>query len=155
MLDDPVAKGIGGMLRALDATNSRRWTPENDRRLAELELQAGGPAENLAPAQRFMLAGMLAMMRASRYQQRSASPRPADHPPVSELAAVIVETEAALEAGRAATASDPNPMVTEVSAVLRAQAAMLLVDQSQFDQARSGPSCLPAPAPTSTRCQPR
>lgn len=136
MLDDPVAKGIGGMLRALDATNSRRWTPENDRRLAELELQAGGPAENLAPAQRFMLAGMLAMMRASRYQQRSASPRPADHPPVSELAAVIVETEAALEAGRAATASDPNPMVTEVSAVLRAQAAMLLVDQSQFDQAR-------------------
>ncbi len=135
MLDDPMANSIGGMLRALEATNSRRWPPEYDQRLAELELQADGPAENLPPAQRFMLAGMLAIMHATRYQQRSASPRSADHPSASELAAVITETEAALEAGRAATASDPNPMVAQVSAVLRAQVAILLVDQSQFDQA--------------------
>jgi hypothetical protein len=135
MLDDPVAKGIGGMLLALEATNSRRWTPEYDQRLAELERQAGGPAENGPAAQRFMLAGMLALMHATRYQQRSASLRSADHPPASELAAVIAETESALEVGREATASEPNPMVTEVSAILRAQVAMMLVDLSQFDHA--------------------
>ncbi|MGD0068775.1 MAG: hypothetical protein ABSB76_35755, partial [Streptosporangiaceae bacterium] len=135
MVDDPVAKGIAGMLLALKATNSRRWTPEYDQRLAELERHAGGPAENGPAAQRFMLAGILALMHATRYQQRSASLRSADHPPASELAAVIAETESALKVGREATTSEPNPMVTEVSAILRAQVAIMLVDLSQFDQA--------------------
>ena len=133
MLDDPMAKGISGMLLALKATNGRRWTPEYDQRLAEMERQAAGPAGSVTSAQRFVLAGILAFMHATRYHQRSASPRSADHPPASELTAVITETEAALETGREVTASEPNTMVTEVSAILRAQLAMMLVDLSKFD----------------------
>ena len=135
MVDDPVAKGLGGMMAALGATNSRRWTPEHDQQLAEMERQAAALAGNGPARQRFLLASMLAVMRATRYQQQSASLRPADHPPASELTAVIAEIESALETGRSVTVSEPNPMVTEVSAILRVQAAMLLVDLSQLDQA--------------------
>jgi len=135
MVDDPVVKGLGGMMAALGATNSRRWTPEHDQQLAEMERQAAGLADNGPGRQRFVLAAMLAVMRATRYQQQSASLRSADPPPASELTAVIGEIESALETGRSVTASAPNPMVTEVSTILRVQAAMLLVDLSQLDQA--------------------
>jgi CHAT domain-containing protein len=135
LIDDPVAKGLSGMVSALGATNSRRWTPEHGQQLAEMERQAADLAENEPAGRRFMLAAMVAVMRATRYQQQSASLRSADHPPASELAAVIAKIESALETGRAATVSGPNPMVTELSAILRAQAAMLLVDLSALDPA--------------------
>ena len=37
----PVSKALGGMFLAMDAVNSRRWTPEYSDRLAELEHEAG------------------------------------------------------------------------------------------------------------------
>ena len=133
MLDDPVTQGLRGMMAALGATNSRRWTPEYDQRLAEMEQQAAGRAGDLPASQRFLLAAMHAVMRATRYQQQSASLRSADHPPASELTAVIAELESALETGREADASEPNPMMTQVSEVVRAQVAVLLVDLSALD----------------------
>jgi len=138
MLDDPMAKGIGGMLVALQATNSRRWTPEADERLAELEHQTDTLAGSGPPVQRFLLAGVLALMHATRYHQHSASSRSADHPPASELAAVIAEVESALELGREAAASEPNAEVPDLSGILRAQVGIMLVDLSKLDQAHRG-----------------
>ena len=39
--EGPVSKALSGMFLAMDAVNSRRWTPEYSDRLAELEQEAG------------------------------------------------------------------------------------------------------------------
>ncbi|HEX4829686.1 MAG TPA: CHAT domain-containing protein [Trebonia sp.] len=136
MLDDPVSTGLRGMLAAMEATNSRRWTAEHDRRLADMERRAADAAGDGPAQQRFLLAAMHAIMRMTRYHQRSQSAQPADRLPPSELDAVIEETESALEAGREASASQPESAQSPVVGILRAQLAMLLVDRSQFDLAQ-------------------
>jgi len=74
---------------AMDAVSSRRWTPEYSDRLAELEHEADQlTGQDTSAADRAMVTTMLAAVNAVRTQQRSASPRPEEHPSAEEYARV-------------------------------------------------------------------
>ena len=130
----PVSKALGGMFLAMDAVNSRRWTPEYSDRLAELEHEAGRlTGQDTSAADRAMVTTMLVAVNAVRAQQRSASPRPEEHPSAEEYAALIAETESALGLLARSAPELPVSTVTGLSASLHAQAAMLLVDLSRLN----------------------
>ena len=132
--EGPVSKGLASMLLAMDAVNSRRWTPQADGRLAELEREADQLASgDESPAGRAAVTAMLAVTHAVRSQQRSMSPRPEEHPSAEEYAALIAEIESALELITQSAAAGPDPMAGGLVAPLHAQAAMLLVDLSRLD----------------------
>ena len=129
----PVSNALVGMSLAMDAVNSRRWTPEYSDRLAELALEADRlTGQDTSAADRAMVTTMLVAVNAVRTQQRSASPRPEEHPSAEEYAALIAETESALDLLARSAPELPVSTATGLSAPLHAQAAMLLVDLSRL-----------------------
>ena len=80
-----------------------------------------------------MVTTMLVAVNAVRAQQRSASPRPEEHPSAEEYAALIAETESALDLLVRSAPELPVSTATGLSASLHAQAAMLLVDLSRLN----------------------
>ena len=133
----PVSKGLAAMFLAMDATNARKWTPEYDARLAELEREADQlAAEDQSPTGRATVAAMLATVHAVRAHQRSRSPKPADHPSAGDYAALVAEIESALD-----RLAQSGPVLTDLmtgglASMLHAEAAMLLVDLSRLDVPR-------------------
>jgi CHAT domain-containing protein len=128
------SNAMAGMLLAMEAVNSRKWTSGYDERLAELERRAAdADAQGGTLRERAMSTAMLAVTHAVRCQQRSVSPHAAEHPSASQFAAVIAESESALELLTQVT-GEVKPLVDGLSAMVRAQTAMLLVDLSRLDQ---------------------
>ena len=130
----PVSKALAGMFLAMDAVNSRRWTPEYSDRLAELEHEADLlTSQDTSAADRAMVTTMLVAVNAVRTQQRSASPRPEEHPSAEEYAALIAETESALDVLARSAPELPVSTATGLSASLHGQAALLLVNLSRLN----------------------
>ena len=124
------------MLLAMEAANSRKWTPEYDERLAELERKASHQeAARGTPGERALAAAMLAMTHGVRCQRRSVSPQSAEHRSVDEFTAVIAESESALELLRQ-LADGGQSAIESVTAIVQAHTAMLLVDLSRLDGQR-------------------
>ena len=129
-----VPTGLAAMLLAMDAANSRRWTPEHGDRLAELQQQADGLAgEGQSPRDRAAVAAMMAVANAVGTWQRLTSPQLADHPSADEMAEVAAQTESALKLVQAASDAAPDRMLDTLRGPLQAIAAMELVDLSQLD----------------------
>ena len=129
--------GLAGMMLAMNAVNARKWTPEFEARLAELEREADRPASaDESPASRATVIATLALVHAVRAHQRSMSPHPAEHPSAGDYAALIAETESALDLLTQSGPIGTNLMAGGLAAILRAEAAMLLVDLSRLDVPR-------------------
>jgi len=125
---------LQGMLLAMDATQTRRWTPDHERRLAELEREAGRRTAQDEPLpDRAVAAAVLAWVHGTRLQQLSSSPRPAEHPSAGEFAAVVTETESSLELLAQAAAAQPGSVWDQLSAPVRAHTAIMLVGLSEHD----------------------
>jgi hypothetical protein len=131
--EGPLGTRLAGMLLAMEAVNSRKWTPEHDERLAQLERQAvHSSAQPGPPQERAVNAALLAVTRAVRCQQRSVSPRSEEHPSADDYTAAIAESESALELLMQA-AGGGGSLADGLTAMVRAQTAMLLVDLSRID----------------------
>jgi hypothetical protein len=125
---------MASMLLAMDAVNSRRWTPEHSDRLVELREEAERlSAANESPRDHAAIAAMLAMANAVGSWQRSMSPRSAAHSSADEMAKVAAETESALKLVEQACDAAPDRMLNTLQGSLQALAAMQLVDLSRLD----------------------
>ena len=135
-MEGPTPIMITGMLLAMDAVNARKWDRGHDARLAEVEAGAARLTDGEQTlAGRAMVAATLAVAHVTRSLQLSGSPRPAEHPSAADFAAVLAETELALELMDAAGAANLG-MADGLGAMLHAQAAMVLVEISRLDVPR-------------------
>jgi CHAT domain-containing protein len=132
----PTSIMLSAMLLANEAVSARRWDPAYDARLAELDAQADRLAADDLPLQvRAMIAAALAVTHASRSLQLTASPRPDKHPSADDFAAVLADLDSALELMDAAGGDQPGTP-NEMSSILHAQAAIVLVEISRLDVPR-------------------
>jgi len=132
--EGPTSNVLAGMLLAMEAVNTRKWSPGHHHRLTELEAEADRLSADDEPLpSRAMVAAMLAITHSVRSLQLSASPQPADHPSAEDFAAVLAKAESALELVAEAAAGSPGGMWDGLSPVLHGQAGILLVELSRLD----------------------
>lgn len=135
-MEGPTPVMITGMLLAMDAVNARKWDRGHEARLAELEASAARLADGEQTlAGRAMVAATLAIAHVTRSLQLTGSPRPAEHPSAGDFAAVLAETESAIELMDAAGAANLG-MGNALAPMLHAQAGMVLVEISRLDVPR-------------------
>ena len=137
-----------GQLQAVDPAGRRAGWPSWSGRRSAGRL-------GTSSADRAAVTAMLAVMHAVRSQQRSASPRPEEHPSAEEYAALIAETESALELITQSAAAGPDPMAGGLVRIAARAGRHAAGRPLPARRPAPGRTARPGPRPTSVSCQRR